>query len=68
MDPVYRHVRQVARVPFGFRIVAEVFLVYEDSELLVFCIADTLCENDLHNPVTNALLVMDQECLRLAPG
>lgn len=66
--PGYRNVQRVARFPFGIHTVAEVFLVYEDPELLVFCIADIPRENDLHNPVTNALLVMGQECSRLAPG
>lgn len=66
--PGYRHDRQVVRFPFGIHIAAEVSLVYEDLELLVFCIAYILCENDLHIPVSNSLLLMDQERLKLAPG
>lgn len=66
--PGYRHLRQVARFPVGIHIVAEVVLVYEDPELLVLCIADILRENDLHIPVSNTLLVMDQARVRLALG
>lgn len=66
--PGYRHLRQVARFPVGIHIVAEVVLVFEDPELLVLCNADIIRENDWHIPVSNSLLLMDQERLRLVPG